>query len=81
MARNTQNEMILEHLMKGRSITPLEALSLYGSLRLGARIYDIERRGIRVRRERAAGHRYFIYWIDPGEIERVKREREKGAAA
>ncbi len=72
-----QNEMILEHLLKGWSITPLEALNLYGSLRLGARIYDLRSRGIRIERENAKGSngkRFARYWMGPEEIERVKRE-------
>lgn len=38
----TQTEQILEYLQKGNSITPLEALNLFGCLRLGARIWDIK---------------------------------------
>lgn len=37
----SQNKAILQHLQKGHSITPLEALHLYGCFRLSARIYDL----------------------------------------
>jgi len=42
----SQNQLILDHLNAGRSLTPLEALNLFGCFRLSARIYDL----------RAAGH-------------------------
>lgn len=41
----TQKTAILEHMRKGQPITPLEALSLYGCLRLGARIWDLKNDG------------------------------------
>ncbi len=37
----TQLRSIREHLESGRSITPLDALKLYGCFRLGARIWDL----------------------------------------
>jgi hypothetical protein len=44
----TQTQQILNHLQEGKSITPLEALQLYGCLRLGARIYNIKKLGYEV---------------------------------
>jgi hypothetical protein len=41
----TQNEEILGDLLKGRRITPLDALHDYGCNRLGARIYELRRMG------------------------------------
>ena len=41
----SQREQILVHLLTGASITPLEALSLCGSLRLSERIRELEREG------------------------------------
>lgn len=38
---DSQCSAILEHLKKGLSITPLEALSLCGCFRLAARIHDL----------------------------------------
>ena len=75
-----QTEQILEHMLKGLAITPLEALKFYGSLRLGARIYDLRTRGIRIKTENAKGSngkRFARYWMEPEEIERVKREVER----
>ena len=45
----TQRRRILAHLEQGKPITPLEALKEYGSLRLGARIYDLRRDGYDIR--------------------------------
>lgn len=42
---NTQCSAILEHLKKGLSITPLEALNLCGCFRLAARIHDLRDQG------------------------------------
>ena len=40
----TQEELILTHLKSGRSITPLEALELYGCFRLASRISDLKKK-------------------------------------
>ena len=45
----TQNDMILRHLRAFGSISPREALDLYGCMRLGARIYDLKRQGFAIR--------------------------------
>ncbi len=42
---DSQCDDILAHLKKGRSITALEALGLFGCLRLAARIYDLKEAG------------------------------------
>ena len=44
----TQKEKVLRHLQTYGSITPLEAWSEYGIMRLGARIADIEADGIKI---------------------------------
>ena len=41
----SQSALILEHLRSRGSITPLDALRLYGCFRLGGRIYDLKRAG------------------------------------
>ena len=41
----TQNDTILRHLEQHGEITPLDALRLYGIMRLGARIYDLREKG------------------------------------
>ena len=47
----SQNLQIRKHLESGKTITPLEALSMYGCLRLGARIYDLRQEGLPVKTE------------------------------
>ncbi len=42
----SQEAMILRHLKRGLSINPLGALRLFGCMRLGARIYDLKKRGV-----------------------------------
>ena len=41
----SQNQDILRHLKAGNSITPLDALNLFGCFRLAARIYDLRLQG------------------------------------
>jgi hypothetical protein len=48
----TQTDRIRRHLERGKSITPLEALSRYGCFRLGARIWDLRREGMAILSER-----------------------------
>ena len=66
----SQTTKILAHLKKGHSITPLECLKLFGSLRLGARIYDLKRAGVPIGKEmvndRFNGRRYARYWLAKG---------------
>ena len=41
----TKQERVLKHLQALGSITPLEALELYGSFRLGALIFNLRKEG------------------------------------
>ena len=41
----SQNDIILDHLKKGNTLTPLEALSLCGCWSLSSRISDLKRQG------------------------------------
>ena len=43
-----QARKVLRHLEKYRSITPLEALGVYGIFRLAARVYELRREGFNV---------------------------------
>jgi hypothetical protein len=45
MKTDPQNDLILEYLKSGNSITPIEALNLFGCFRLSARIYDLKKEG------------------------------------
>lgn len=42
----TQKANVRAWLLKGRSITPLEALNLCGSMRLSAIIFDLRKEGL-----------------------------------
>ena len=44
----TQCNMISDYLQKGYSITSLEALEMFGCLRLASRIYDLKERGLNI---------------------------------
>lgn len=44
-ASKSQTDRILDYLLTGKSITPLEALDMFKCFRLGARIADIKARG------------------------------------
>jgi hypothetical protein len=43
--KQSQNDMILKHLMGGRSISPLEAMGVFGVYRLAARIFELRESG------------------------------------
>ena len=44
----TQQEQISDHLLSGRTLTPAEALRLYGCFRLASRIYDLRHKGYNI---------------------------------
>lgn len=54
----TQNEIVWHHLKKKKSITPLQALKLYGIMRLGARIHELKTY-VSIKREMVNGHNRF----------------------
>lgn len=62
---HSQNARILAYLKQGRSLTPLLALKLFGSLRLAARCWDIRQQGVKVRQRliRIKDKRVSVYWI------------------
>jgi len=47
----SQADLILEHLEVCETITPIEALQEYGCFRLGARIWDLKRKGHKIETE------------------------------
>ena len=53
--RLTQSRKILKYMMDFGSITPIEALKDLGVMRLGARIYDLEKQGFEILHERESG--------------------------
>lgn len=62
----SQAKRILAYMQKGNRITPIEALELFGSFRLGARIADIKDMGFDVKSEfvdTPSGKRVKCYWL------------------
>lgn len=71
----SQNQEILEHLKTGAILTPMEALNMFGSLRLAGRIYELKQKGwpiycdrLNVGEGKIVGHYYLhgdkLYWPD-----------------
>jgi len=57
----SQNMLILDWLKKGRSITPMLALSMFGCFRLGARIFNLRQLGHRIEGKRVkVGKKTFV---------------------
>ena len=44
----SQEQKILQHLKSGNPITPMDALKLFDCFRLGARIYNLKKKGYRI---------------------------------
>lgn len=61
----SQKQAIMEYLLDGHSITPLEALEMFGCFRLGARIADLRKLGMNIQndnpRDPVTGKRYAKY--------------------
>ena len=51
METESQNKKIEEHLRKGKSITPLEALYFWGCWALSSRISDLRKQGLNIKSE------------------------------
>mgnify|MGYP001776897699 CR=1 FL=1 len=47
----SQRDLVIEHLKKNGSITPLLALNLFGIMRLSAIIYDLKKEGYQFKTE------------------------------
>jgi len=47
----TQEEQILNALLAGRKLTPIDALNEFGCMRLGGRVYDLKKRGFDIQTE------------------------------
>lgn len=61
----SQEQIILKHLKRGATLTPLEALQLCGCLRLGGRIHDLRNKGhaIQTSMVQRNGKRVAEYWM------------------
>ena len=65
---NSQNKLILKHLQDGLTITPIEALKMFDSLRLAARISDLKTAGHNIITEMISsnGKRFARYSLPQG---------------
>lgn len=52
----SQCDQILGYLKEGHSITPIDALNLFGCFRLAARIADLKKRGNEIITTKSDGH-------------------------
>lgn len=61
----SQSAAILSHLKRGTPITPVQAFSRFGVLRLAARIAELKGAGhdIQSRMIKNKGKRYAAYWL------------------
>lgn len=60
-----QTAMVLEYIQKKGSITPLEALTELGCMRLGARVWELRHEGLPIERAmvEANGKRFAKYYL------------------
>lgn len=69
MATKTQKELIREYLERGNSLTPMDALELFGCFRLATRIFELKREGLDIVTDmvenKATGKRYASYRLVP----------------
>ena len=73
--------MIIDHLLKGRVIDHANAEILFGCRRLGARIWDLRKRGFEIEttmipfvNEQGYPGRYAVYSIKPKEDETTNQQ-------
>jgi hypothetical protein len=62
----SQNKLILAYMMRGKRITALEALNLFGCLRLASRINDLRNQGFIIQKQmiKTESDKYVMqYWI------------------
>jgi hypothetical protein len=59
----SQNARIAAHLLSGKTLTPLEALTRFGSFRLAARIRELKRDGMPIKTDmkHLGGRRFASY--------------------
>lgn len=63
--KKSQKQLILDYLLEGNEITPIDALNKFGCLRLGARIADLKKDGYDIKKRIAKGEKnYAIYKLE-----------------
>tara|TARA_R110000824_G_scaffold307412_2_gene494926 strand:- start:238 stop:441 length:204 start_codon:yes stop_codon:yes gene_type:complete len=59
----SKQSRVLAHLKSGKHITPIQALELYGSFRLGAIIFNLRGKGHKINTEIAKRTGHAIYTL------------------
>ena len=63
--KKSQKQQILDYLLEGNEITPIDALNMFGCFRLGARIADLKKDGYDIKTRIAKGDKnYAIYRLE-----------------
>ena len=62
MARITKKQKVLEHLLKGLTLSPIEAFNRYKTMRLSAIIFDLNKDGYPI--ANIGSKEYAIYEIE-----------------
>ena len=71
---DSQKKKVFNHLFFGKTITPIEALKLFGAFRLSAIIYDLKQDGYDIKttiinngEKRYAQYNYTGYYTEPAQ--------------
>ena len=69
----TQTDQIQTYLESGKTLTPLQALNMFGCFRLAARILDLREAGLDIKMKMVLGgeKRYAEYSLDTGKTVRT----------
>lgn len=63
--KKSQKQLILDYMLAGNEITPIDVLNKFGCLRLGARIADLKKEGYDIKTRIAKGGKnYAIYRLE-----------------
>ena len=59
MKTDSQKSAILAYLQSGRTLSPIEALNMFGCFRLGARVYDLKQEGHNIQMKLSRGDKKY----------------------
>ncbi|MBK2259182.1 helix-turn-helix domain-containing protein [Francisella philomiragia] len=60
VSKECKNQKVFEHLNSGMTLTPAEAYKQYGTMRLGAIVYDLKQKGYHIENINPRG-KYAVY--------------------
>lgn len=58
--QKTQNQLVFHHLKSGKKLTSLQALNLYGCLRLSGRILELREQGHPIKSEMVKVNKKYV---------------------